>query len=61
MELYTDYIKKYPKMSDNKYSIKNWQTDARLTNICNRFIRQDTTSTSIEHMEADDNENRKVF
>ena len=58
VELYTEYKNKYPKMSDNEYSIENWQTEAGTPNPLNRFIRQDITGRSIETIESDDNDYR---
>ena len=48
-------------MSDNEYSIENWQTEAGVPNELNRFIRQDITGRSIENIESDDNDYRKGY
>ena len=54
VELFTAYKNKYPKLTDNEYSLANWQTEKGTPNELNRFIRQDTTGRSIEKIQADD-------
>ena len=54
IELYTAYKNKYPKMSDNEYSIENWQTEAGNSNELNRFLRQDDLGKSIEDIAEED-------
>jgi len=59
VELFTEYKNRYPKLSDNEYSIEQWQTEQGTPNTLNRFMRQDKTGRSIETIEADDNDYRQ--
>jgi len=59
VELFTEYKNKYPKLSDNEYSLETWQTEKGVPNQLNRFMRQEKTGRSIETIEADDNDYRQ--